>query len=246
MDKKYILGVVIFVIIVFVLLKKRKETFNDENVYICITTIRKYKNALDNLLSSFPSGFTKYIVVYQNEENGDYYEQKEDGHYEVYLKRNIYEYGVWEGLYMLKNEGILNENDKFLILHDTCKLGNNTVDLANKVDMSNIDLFWASNVGQCNLCIAKGTSIDNIRELYKDVHTLNKIDAIAMEWDHTHQKSIKNVKNINHRFYEEPSEYLGKRNVYSDLNRDVLYFKSIDVEKYFVYSDAVTPHPEKL
>jgi hypothetical protein len=242
----------ILVLVSIILWGKNKETFESDEPYISIVTMRRYKEALDNLLESLPKGFNKYILIYQDEDiETDNYERKEDGHYEVYLKRNIYEYGAWEGLYMLKQDGILKENDYVLMLHDTCKTGGeNTLRLTRDIISNNdFEIFWASDFGQCNLCIIKSIVIDKIREIYKDMHTLDKGEAISMEWNHTHEKSIKKLKDSTKQIFDnEPTENRGTRKVYSKgTDRLCVYFKSIDVEKYFVnLSNTGNTHPGTL
>jgi hypothetical protein len=243
----------ILLVVSIILWKKKKEMFEEdgESLYISIVTMRKYKEAMDNLLESLPEGFNKYILIYQGEDT-DYYERKDDGHYEVYLKRNIYEYGAWEGLYMLKQDGILKESDYVLMLHDTCKTGGeNTLRLAKDIISKNkeFEIFWASDFGQCNICIINSSVIDKIRELYKDTHTLDKGEAISMEWNHTHEKSIKKLKDSTKQIFDnEPTENRGTRKVYSTgTDRLCVYLKCIDVEKYFVnLSNTGKTHPGTL
>jgi hypothetical protein len=63
------------------------------NFYVSITTIKKYKPALDVLIESLPLEWrNKYILVYQNE-NENYFNIFEDGHIEVYITNNLSDYG---------------------------------------------------------------------------------------------------------------------------------------------------------
>jgi hypothetical protein len=71
------------------------------NFYVSITTIQKYKPALDMLLESLPNEWRdKYILVYQAEEE-ESYKVFEDGHIEVYIKNNLSDYGAFVGINML-------------------------------------------------------------------------------------------------------------------------------------------------
>jgi hypothetical protein len=240
MKRKHILiaTVIVFVVVVvFFMMKRKRECFeNNDDPYISIVTLRKYKDALDHLLESFPNGFNKYIITYQGEDiESDYYEQKEDGHYEIYCKRNIFEYGAWPALNMLKNDGILKDDDKILMIHDTCKLGEKTLENIRQLDFNNYDIFWASDVGQCNLCVVKGKVIEEGSKLFDGMNTLDRGVGISMEWNHSHEKSLKNIKMCNHKFYEKGSEFRGSKKIYSDVERNVLYFESLDIEKYYVH-----------
>jgi hypothetical protein len=244
---KIIWAILIVLVLICIVLHFKRDT---PSVYISIVTVRRYKEALDNLLSSLPKGFNKYIIIYQDEEDGDYYNQTEDGHYEVYLKRNIYEYGAWEGLFILKQDGVLQNDDYILMLPDTCKTGGeNTIRLVKDIisNDKNFEIFWAANTGQCNICIAKSSIIELIREIYKDTHKLDKADSVDMEHGHTHEKSIKKTKDrLKHVFYDEPCENKGSIKVYSTgVERECIYYKSIDVEKYyFIYNHTENYHPE--
>ena len=63
------------------------------NFYLSITTIKKYKSALDVLINSLPDEWRhKYILVYQDEDENNY-KIFEDGHIEVYIKNNLSDYG---------------------------------------------------------------------------------------------------------------------------------------------------------
>jgi hypothetical protein len=232
-----ILALVLFVMVMGPTLR-RTENFDDGDPFISIVTMRKYKDALAHVLASLPAGFTKYIVTYQDEPvEEDYYEQKEDGHYEIYSKRNLFEYGAWPALSMLKRDGKITDSDKILMIHDTTKLGENTLEKVKALDFKDFDIFWASDVGQCNLCVALGKIIEKGAEKFKDMLTLDRGVGIAMEWDHTHEKSLKNIEGggVKNKFYDKQAEHRGTRKVYSEVDRNVLYFESIDLEKYYVH-----------
>ena len=97
--------------------------------YVSITTIKKYKSALDILINSLPIEWKdKYILVYQNENENDF-KIFEDGHIEVYITNNLSDYGNFVGVNMLFNLNIIPQNSWILFIHDTCKfLGNNCLD----------------------------------------------------------------------------------------------------------------------
>ena len=89
--------------------------------YISITTIKKYKVALDMLIESLPIEWkNKYILVYQDEKENNF-KIFEDGHIEVYIKNNISDYGNFIGLNMLLEANIVSHDSWFLLIHDTCK-----------------------------------------------------------------------------------------------------------------------------
>lgn len=218
------------------------------NFYVCITTVKGYEEALENVLKSFPSN-EKFIIVYQKE-NDNYYKQRNDGNYEVYLNKNIYDLGGCSGLYLLKKDGIIKDNDYILMIHDTCKLGENTFKLSKEIieNDKNFDIFWAGMNGESNICIIKSKIIDKVYKTYENVHYLDKYTVIESEWNHEHPMSMKNI-DCKHEFYHETpfrkkEEIIYKKN---GNKRYTLYYDSIDLEKYVYYVDRANnkQHPEK-
>ncbi len=65
----------------------------NNSFFVSITTIKKYKIALNLLLDSLPDEWkNKYILIYQDEETNNY-KIFDDGHIEVYITNNLYDYG---------------------------------------------------------------------------------------------------------------------------------------------------------
>jgi len=214
--------------------------------YISITTIKKYKCALDVLLNSLPNEWkNKYIIVYQDE-NENNFKICEDGHIEVYIQNNIYEYGNYVGINMLLESNIIPQDSWFLFIHDTCKfLGDNCVLLTYKLieNYKNNDIIWLSNTGQCNICLIRKNAIQAGNKLYKDIKSIPKMDAIGYEWNHKHVLSPKSF-NVKQHFINNPTKYLGKRYVYNNTNeRDCLLYESINIEKYYVHIRVESDHP---
>jgi hypothetical protein len=216
--------------------------------YLSITTIKKYKVALDMLLESLPNEWkNKYILVYQNEdENGS--KVFEDGHIEVYIKNNLSDYGNWVGVNILLEKQIIPQDSWFLFIHDTCKFVNdNSAELTYKIieeyNDSNIDILWLSNTGQCNICLIRKNAITYGNNLYKDINYMTKMDTIAYEWNHTNVLSPKSFCVIQ-KFLDIPTKHLGQRFVYNNINnRDVLYYESINMEKYYYFTLKESDHP---
>jgi len=208
------------------------------NFYISITTIKKYKPALDILLNSLPKEWkNKYILIYENEENMDYFIHP-DGHIEVTIPNNIFDYGNWVGIGFLLESGIIPHDSWFLFIHDTCRfIGNKsykkTQDILEKLNETDIELLWLGNYGQCNICLIREPAIIYGYQIYKNILSMTKQEAIEYEWNDSHPLSPKNFK-INHKSIDIPSLHLGKRPVYSDVERDVLLYQSIQMEKYYV------------
>jgi hypothetical protein len=216
--------------------------------YVSITTIKKYKSALDMLLDSLPLEWrSKYILVYQNE-NENTIKVFEEGHIEVYIKNNLSDYGNFVGINMLFDANIISQDAWFLFIHDTCKfVGNNSVDLTynviKKYNDSDADIVWLCKTGQCNLCLIRKNAIVYGNNLYKDITFMPKMETIKCEWDHRYFLSPKSF-NVKQYFIDIPSKHLGKRYVYNNVNeRDCLLYESISMEKYYFYTMVESDHP---
>lgn len=216
------------------------------NFFVCITSIRKYKSALDVIIESLPTEWKdKYIVVYNNEDT-DNYKKFDDGHIEVYIKNNLSDYGNWLGINILLKDNIIPQDSWCLFVHDTCKFLNNSVQLTNKIindyNDKNVDVVWLCNTGQCNICLIRKKAIEHGAKIYKPIDCMTKKETIDYEWQHRHPLSPKSFP-VNHVRINIPTIYLGKRYVYNNINsREVLLYKSIDMEKYYVKTEG-PDHP---
>jgi hypothetical protein len=218
-----------------------------DSLYIVIPTLKSYKVALDLLLSSLPEKWkTKIIIVYQKEQNESFTIFSES-HIEVYLDRNIYEYGSWIGVNLLLENKILPEESWFLFLHDTCKCGPKTFEKCNELldlfTITEFDLIWLNSEGSSNLCLARRKAITEGAKMYANEYTMQKIDAIHYEHYWNLKLSPKMI-NAKHIFLDTNSPIICIKPVYGLHLRRVLYIGSIDLEKYFVYVENEGEHPQ--
>jgi len=215
--------------------------------YVSITTMRKYKIALDMLLESMPHKWkSRYILIYQDEEKEDY-NIFEDGHIEVYLKNNISDYGNWVGVSILLENNIVPANSWFLFIHDTCKFLENsetlTYGIINEHKCDNYDVIWLCDNGQCNLCIIRKNAIQYGYNVYKDVKYMTKTETIIYEWHHDNYFSAKSF-DVKQFFINIPTINMGCKNVYNTAyERNVLLYNSINLEKYYYHPSIERPHP---
>lgn len=215
--------------------------------YLSITTIKKYKPALDMLLNSLPDEWkNKYILVYQNEDE-NYFQTFEDGHIEVYITNNLSDYGNFVGVNILLEANIIPQTSWFLFVHDTCKFLENCVGLTNNLikyyNDTETDILWLSNTGQCNICLIRKNAITLGNNLYKDIMFMSKIETIKYEWEHTNPLSPKSLC-VKQCFLNVPTKHLGKRFVYNNTNeRDCLLYESINMEKYYFHTNIESDHP---
>ena len=216
--------------------------------YISITTIKKYKPALDILIDSIPIEWkTKYILIYQNEKENSF-KIFEDGRIEVYLTNNLSDYGSFVGINILLEANVIPQNSWFLFIHDTCKfLGSNCVELTynliKRYSNCDVDILWLCNTGQCNICLIRKNAIQFGNNLYKDINFMTKMETIKCEWEHNYVLSPKSF-NVKQFFINIPTQHFGKRYVYNNINkRDVLLYKSINMEKYYFHTKIESDHP---
>jgi len=217
--------------------------------YVSILTHRNYGDALKALLSTLPVEFkNKYILIYSQEPE---YEIKnfEDGHIEVKIKNNIYDYGNWVGISMLLEKNVVPQNSWFLLIHDTCKFVENSAQkinsIINEFDQTDRDIIWTSNNGISNFCLARRNGVKQGGARYHSILTMSKMDAISYEWNHGHYLCPKSLDAPN--FYINcPVKNLGTRDVYnSGAIRTIILHDSVGIEKYYVHVSKEGEHPER-
>lgn len=151
-------------------------------MYVVISTIKMYNIAYEKLLNSIPKG-VKIITVYQNEEK-QFYEKCGQG-YNVYLKKNIYEYGAWSGLLMLLNNNEISVDDWYLMIHDTCMFTPTSFDkimyLQFILEHTPIELYFLLGGRFHNICMIRKNGITKVADYFDSIETLSKTRAIELE-----------------------------------------------------------------
>jgi len=216
--------------------------------YVSITTIQKYKAALDIMLASLPEEWkNKYIVVYQDEPVNEF-TVFEDGHIEVKITNNLSDYGNWIGMQMLIDNNVVPKDTWFLFVHDTCKFVSNECsqkvkDIIAAHNELDVDILWLCHNGQCNICLIRRNGITHGNNVYKDITYMTKQETVDYEWQHNNPLSPKSFP-VPQQFINIPTQHLGLRYVYNNLNaRCVLLYSTIDMEKYYFYIRDTHPHP---
>jgi hypothetical protein len=218
------------------------------NFYVSITTIQKYKPALDMLLESLPNEWrNKYILVYQAEEE-ESYKVFDDGHIEVKIKQNLSDYGNWVGVDILLKNNIVSQDAWFLFIHDTCKFLSDSEKCTNAIidrfADTDIDILWLVRKGICNICLIRKNGIEYGANLYKNINYMTKMETIDYEWNYTNNILSPKTFKVKQHFLDSRPTYLAARYVYNYTNkREVLLFTSINMEKYFYRIKRESDHP---
>ena len=219
-------------------------------MYISIITIKGYEQALNMLLQSIPKTFKNIIIIYQNEENESIM-INENKYIIVKIRHNIYEYGSFIGLYRVLEANLIDKNEIILLLHDTCKFGEKSIelceDLVSKMRSElKSDIVFLSSLGHNNICFVNKTAIDYGYNVYKDTYTMPKSLAIDLENNIPYdERSIKSFY-VKRTIIDIDPINKGKIKIYGDIERTVNYFSIIDLEKYCYEVDKyVLYHPEK-
>ena len=218
-----------------------------DSLYIVIPTVRSYKVALDLLLKSLPQQWkTKVILIYQKEKE-ESFTVFPDLYIEVYLDRNIYEYGSWIGVNLLLENKIIPDDSWFLFLHDTCKCGPKTYEkckeLLDSFTESEIDIIWLTLKGESNIGLLRRKAITEGAKMYANEYTMTKMDAIQYE-QHLNSKLSPKMLNVPQLFLDTDKILTGIKPIYGVHKRTVFYIETIDLEKYYVMIYSEDEHPQ--
>lgn len=219
-------------------------------VFIAIATIDKYSTARSALLESLPeSSKQNTLLVFSGEPEDTFPVRNSDGILEVRIRNNIYEYGLFVGLKRAFDALLIPASEDVLLLHDTCRAGPRFPELLDRLVAkkreTKQDIFFASNTGQCNLCIVNRAAVEVGYSMFHDMMTVPKMRAIKWEWEHHHKESPKGFPGVSKGFSDQPSKFVGTRKVYSDVTRSVLYYPALDLEKYYVHVDREGQHAQR-
>jgi hypothetical protein len=191
--------------------------------------------------------------VFQKEEETDF-KVFEDGHIEVSLTTNIYEYAAWTGVSILQRTGTVPEYSWFLFIHDTSEFfqdsGMYINNILNTYHETNTDIVWLSSTGQCNICLIRKAGISEGNKLYSGLTEISKKLAIQGEWAHEESRFVGSIcpkfLKVNQVFVKDVNIILGYKSVYGKTLREVLYFPSIRFQKYIVPNVVDTKdHPHR-
>ena len=207
-------------------------------MWIVIPTLKKYETAYRKLWNSIPPElYPQTITVFQDESYNKW--EKTSSGYKVYIKKNIYEYGGWVGTCMLIDEREIPETDFFLMIHDTCEFGPNTVyrmmSLEKELKNTQIEFFSLLHGRFHNLCIVTKRGLTLIGKKFESIESMTKPEALSYET--TLGKDVPSAEYMFGPMHQGPSK------VYSDLERMVVYVHSLDMFKFYIDS-VKSKHPD--
>ena len=211
--------------------------------YIVIVTHKGYGEALDKLLATLKEWPKEDIIIVANGDLKERIFKREDGCLQVSTQKNLYEYTAFFVPEIIR----ASKSDAFMLLHDTSEAGHEflqkTRNQFSEFRKHRCNILWLSSSGQCNVCIYDASAVAEAKRVFKDVLTIDKMLAIHME--HNGTENSPKRWNLVQRFHSEATKHIGTCKPYSSgVLRNVLYFPSINLKKYYVHVSKTEEHPQ--
>lgn len=210
--------------------------------------MKHYDVARNTLLASLKNNRISYhiIILYSGENQDKVYIDHDNKITTVTMQRNLYEYGGFLVPLMLP---YINEEDSFLLLHDTCIVHTGFPAKASELfyifDTTKTDILWCSPRGQCNICIFNKKCSVVASSLWKDFNSFDKMLAIDMEHNHNNALSLKSKKELNQMFSQHPNYITGSSSLYGKHIRQRLYYSALDLDKFYIHINHSHEHPQE-
>jgi len=190
-------------------------------IWTVVTTSPGYDKELREFLETFPSE-NKLIIVFQKEDH-DLIDKFSENIFRVFSKRNLYEYGAWPAVQRLLDAGLVSPDDKFFMVHDTCRLTATT--FMSLSFLPDRDVFWAHESGCHNICLTKGFAVKPVADYLILDTCMTKDRAREIEG-----KLHLVAKDLNHMFARTASEFI--KSMCTD-DRVCNWLASVKIFKYF-------------
>jgi len=150
--------------------------------YVVISTIDSYSNILEQVkLTKSPF---QIIVVYANSQTNSF-ERISPQRINVNIKKNLYEYTAWLGVDLLIKNKIVEQDDWFLMTHDTTLFMKFAVEkigsLLKVIHRTNIEYYALVAGAFHNICLCRSSGIKNIADYFHTVDTMTKDEARNLE-----------------------------------------------------------------
>lgn len=222
-----------------------------------ITSHPKYAKALEYLLDSMAIAGVKpaniIVVLGDCDISGKHIKEEikiRPGINYVPIENNIYEYNFFVGVMKAIELGICKRIDDFVLIHDTCIVGNRFIDCVQDFSRSPEQIIWNNKVGCFNIGIFKYAAVKEGYNLYRQLKSLNKHDAIMMEHNR-HHLSPKRFP-VSQKFAVLPpkrntSGHFAYHDVYGEgRTRTVAWIPVMDLVKFFFWVPHGDVHPNNI
>ena len=167
------------------------------------------------------------LIINDNGENNIF--KRNDGYTEIYAKDNKYEYIAYDMINYFYEQ---IQDDKYLIIHDTCTLKENFTNKFLELEKTDLNCdYWSSlDRLQFNIGIYSKELIFRLADAYKG-QIIDKNRALLIE----HQKERLGISKFTSNIkYSEPSIELEPEDAFGFNNkRKAIYLPSLDIIKYF-------------
>ena len=209
------------------------------NIKYIIVSSPKYSIARESLVYSLKNNNIDIddVFVVCNNSNDRFIDLKSTPT-KIYLDLNLYEYSFFLGVSDLLDGGLVEKNNTFLLLHDTCMCGANfkksVEEISNKY--KHMDIIYSNNTGKFNIGIFRYKAIIYGSKVWSNITYLSKDEAIALEHGSSRELSPSRwVANGLKVFYpRHGSNFIGVKDVYEDGHvREISHVLFLDLYKYF-------------
>lgn len=227
------------------------KTYSNTPIKIIIPTVESYSIPRQVLYSSFNNQISdeSLIYVYSKHSTGGICIIPKES-IKIYTTKNLYEYFGFFVPMLLSQLDSKYSNFIYLLIHDTCEFGNQSVEkiiaVCSEVEKEKLDILWLSPNGQSNFCVFNHNTSMKVYQKLSHYNELEKKLAVKMENEITNPYSIKSIQDLNMGYLNTQHQHLGVSYPYSTQKRNIFYYPSIDVKKYFVYVEFHNNqvHPE--
>lgn len=209
--------------------------------YVITSSFSKYNQArsycLDSLVCNKINFSDIYIILSRSKDTYIKPPENDSSPTEIYLESNLFEYSFFVGCSLLLDAKLINKNDRYFMLHDTCVVGPKFRDRVKQAYLkySKYDIIYGNNWGQHNIGLYNYKSILYGYKIYNHLDLITKQAAIAFEHRGPHPESPK-CWPLKQYFPNYGSMLQGLCNPYEDNKlRELNYIYFFDLNKYFFW-----------
>ena len=152
---------------------------------IMISTSNNKHEYRELLWNSMPEAARKKaVMVYQQAPASDITVDS-NGQMSVHLTNNLFEYGAWLAAAKLIDQSIVNRDDWFLMIHDSCAFKDDTFSKISEIVTllmhTNIVFYSLAWSGYHNICLVRKEGVEKIASYMAEKGSMTKDEAYALE-----------------------------------------------------------------